>query len=767
MSGCSRINLTSSTALIHGTSIAVTELDMNNLAGSIGKKRLLLIAVILSLAVFAKFWLFGSYLTSSLLIEDDTIFIGHYYFGVPMKSPITQDLYYSIAEAFTSVGGIFAAKLLLLLVQIAIALFACLVINQFARAPILSLALAIALMSYPVALDQNYFIIGAHPQFGVLTLFAGIYCLLKGPFSESSFFTLKSLAAVLLAAACFIASARSSPTFILMPAILMATITIMVLGDGFRSKFDHRHIWAGIVLSANSSFLVLGGFDYHYSATIGWMDPSVDQITQNLFIALSFVLHAPVQDKTWFQIIIGLGVFLCLVLACFALQQRMKSGSRENAVMGRVLFLGFLVVCAAFLFGPGSITTKYLSRYVIAPYSVMALMLGCLIGWSYQSISSQFGILYRAAILSSFGLVAVCTIWVAGNDTRAVITPYQDSHAIIIAALEPYEFGPEDQIVVLLPENATASTGGYNHWSTWYLRVLTKNPKVIGLVGKQTMFDPKKGAVFVDEYKDHDAIYWTVIDGRSYRTQMMGLETDRRLFTFVPDSDGGLIPGDAMAADQDGIARRIKFGDQVLQSNLQQTVVDEVCKPAQQPTGNLAWFLADRSEDIGTSIQKTFAQVSGGSRLQFIETVFQSNSTHSKAFNVNVDRGELVRIELTIRPQDIDAGEASYSDTYPPMPLLSPAIAIYHVGRGFQILTREEPSQSYNVSLLAGEDMNLEIIGCEGGQAAIFFGSEMIGTISRFTPSGDWVLGKGFLNRSWDGEFSSFTVSRFNAPTGE
>lgn len=718
-------------------------------------------------ATMLKFLWFGDYLSSSLLFQDDTIFLGHYHFGVSIKSPPTQAFYYGLVELVTSTAGIFGAKVLLLWVQAGISVFAYLIINEFARAKFVALGLSVALMHYPVAVDQNFFVIGAHPQFGILALFSSIYCLLKGPVLAANVFSRKSLILTLLASAFVVVGSRSSPTLMLMPILFLVALGFLLLEDGFRSQFNFRHLCAGSILSVVSGVLAFNRSSYHYSSVQGWVDVSGPQILENLVAALSSILKVPFEERVWFLLICVVGLVLFLMLAAVALREHAAIAPRDWTGNRKLLFLGFLVICAACLFGPGAVATSYLGRYVIAPYSVMALVIGCFIGWAFKTSSPRIGRLHKFLAFIMNGVLSVAVIWTAGITTRDALFPYQEAHAATLSAIEPFSFDDDDQIVVLLPESVSSPTSGFNHWSTWYLRVLTRNGSIIGLVGTQSMYDPKLGAVFVDKYKDHDPSYWAVRDGRSFRLQLVGLEKDRRLFAFLADVNGELKPASTVASDKKGEVRIVQFGEAFLQGSGVPSAFDQMCETAPAEPEHIVRFTHDQSLDIGQAILEETANTPVARRVELLSDAFEASGEVEQRVNADLTLGELAQIELLFNPKSYDAGPGAYSDVFPPMPVLSSTVAIYHIDDKLRITTREEPSQSFNVHLMEDEGIELKIVGCVGGQAAILVGDEIIGSTSFFAPKGEWVLGKGFLRRYWQGDFRSFIVTHYLATANE
>lgn len=84
---------------------------------------------------------------------------------------------------------------------------------------------------------------------------------------------------------------------------------------------------------------------------------------------------------------------------------------------------------------------------------------------------------------------------------------------------------------------ANKNAGGFNHWSTWYLRGVSGNRQLIGLMGeaRTTTILP-----FVAQYRDHDPSYWADVEGGigKYRLAMVGLEKDCATFAYTLFADG-------------------------------------------------------------------------------------------------------------------------------------------------------------------------------------------------------------------------------------
>jgi hypothetical protein len=97
---------------------------------------------------------------------------------------------------------------------------------------------------------------------------------------------------------------------------------------------------------------------------------------------------------------------------------------------------------------------------------------------------------------------------------------------------------PNSQVVVLTDTSHNTQTSGFNHWSTWYLRYLANRYDIIGLFGPLPAISQQP---FVNQYRDHDPEYWEIINNRSRRIPMVGLEKSRPTF-FYKINGGKLIP---------------------------------------------------------------------------------------------------------------------------------------------------------------------------------------------------------------------------------
>ena len=120
-----------------------------------------LLLIIVALVVRAVFS--ADYLSSTFLFQDDTIFIGHYLFNVDMVSPATQKFYYGMLEFLSGFNSLFPPKLFLFMMQALMGYCFYRIVFEYSRSYTIGVASAIFAISYPVSIDQNFFMAGAHP----------------------------------------------------------------------------------------------------------------------------------------------------------------------------------------------------------------------------------------------------------------------------------------------------------------------------------------------------------------------------------------------------------------------------------------------------------------------------------------------------------------------------------------------------------------------------------------------------------------------------
>ncbi len=227
---------------------------------------------------------------------------------------------------------------------------------------------------------------------------------------------------------------------------------------------------------------------------------------------------------------------------------------------------------------------------------------------------------------------------------------------------------PQDsQVLFVVKKPLEASTRGFNHWSTWYLRKLTGRRDLIGLVGQEHSIsrDP-----FVEEYSDGDSEYWEIIDGRSKQIKMIGLEPDRPLFVYTIARDHRRSAAATVVFENQGRARMVPPG---VAPETGAVVADN--DPALSSAENL-YVWPSAAETI----------VPGDEKCDF-EAEFAPDA--SEMLTVNVVRASPAGIDLPVvpdgcvnvvlrfEPDTIVEAPQPFSKEEPPMPTQGPVLTMY------------------------------------------------------------------------------------------
>ena len=142
---------------------------------------------------------------------------------------------------------------------------------------------------------------------------------------------------------------------------------------------------------------------------------------------------------------------------------------KPSSSSSHLLVLGLnALVASALTFGPVSITTGLLDRYLVAPVvlglmAVVALTLNFfkpLTGWR------------RVAALGFLVLVVGLNIWRAEQSIDSQFAARLRTHNAVseLVEREGQRWSANAQVVMLTGWGYTSPTLGFNHWSTWYLR---------------------------------------------------------------------------------------------------------------------------------------------------------------------------------------------------------------------------------------------------------------------------------------------------------
>lgn len=690
------------------------------------------------------------YIFSTLLISDDTIFIGSFVFGGPLSGPKAQEAFYGTLKLLAVGGSLVPPKLFLFFIQGCILFSFYRIIKRFGGSRVMSAALALFATCYPISVDQNYFMSGAHPTAAVAVFM--VFCVI---YVESLFRNwigdkLRYLGFLVVQGMLLYVCGFSSPTFTLMPLILVPATVLTILVSPDEKKASLVNL-AFVALSTVPMLLYYKAIHHHhYGDLLGWSDYSLGRILENFSKSLGYIFLRPFKNHLLSLVGYMAGLFI-VVVACLATMFRRSKrvfGGRMDPKL--LVFLLFLLIASALTFGPSSILVFFTTRYVVPAATIAFLALALLVAVLLRRVQSASSV-HDMALWSGTGLLAIVAIAHNVNRTNLELEPFKKSDALIKVALESVPVESDDQLLIILPKGYQTPTMGYNHWSTWYLRVLTGNPNVIGLVGSDSMRQQLSASeLFVDEYRDHGSEYWGVTNGRSSRKRMKGLERSRRLFVLTPDGEGGLslkpfifwhgetlftlAPGqsaDAVAmSSSGGNICTSGFGDSV-------SVSDALWVASDPKIPNLEHF------------------------QQIIDINYQADATTSISVPVSVRPEKLSFLRAVLSSEDVDQNKSSsvtFSSIYPPMPMKGPDFAVYLSNGSYRVLSKNNGAAKAQVTAISGESIDISMIGCPSSFALLSVNGAFSGVIPDAKFTGSWELGKGFLDRYWAGEIESFSV---------
>lgn len=685
------------------------------------------------------------YLVSKLLVHDDTVFVGSFMFGGPLSGPKAQQVFYSILNFLASGGSEIPPKLLLMFIQAIISLSFYRVVVRLGGSHFIAIALAILACCYPVSADQNYFMSGAHPAAATAVFL--VYCVLFVESIVREWITNKAAYVGFLAVqgGLLFVCGYSSPTFTIMPIVLvLSTILAIIVGPEKKRESPVNLMLVG--LSAVPALIYYVSIHHHhYSDLIGWTSFSSARVLTNFRQVFRFILVDPFSGQLMALVGYAFGWGILLV-ACLASTFGTRAPISLRLDPKLVAVLVFLLASSALTFGPSSILTYFLTRYIVPPtvlaFLILAILMAVFLRRIQEGSSSHI-----MAIRSGVALLAVVAVLHNVDKTNAELAPLEKTNTFIRNALASVPVNDGDQILILLPGGYSTPTAGYNHWSTWYLRVLTGKRDVIGLVGASSMKDKLNASeLFVEAYRDHGPEYWDVSDGRSYRKVMKGLEWDRRLFVLSPDAAGALE-----------LKPFIYWRDETL------SLVPPGQSPAAmtvfQGSGNVC---AD--EGFGDAVPVVANPlIPDSSRFQrVLATSYAADAVSSTTVQVHAPEGRMALLRLVLSSQDTrqtTSASQEYTNTFPPMPMTGPDYSVYLADGNYRVWSKDNGVAHTIVPAVAGNDLSVSLIGCPGRFGLLTANGAFAGVIPEAGFSGGWQLGKGFLDRYWTGEIKSFSVA--------
>ncbi len=675
------------------------------------------------------------YTDSLFFYTDDLIYIGRALAGDPIEVPANW-LHYKLLYSLASLGGPLLVKLVPPVVFGASLAITFSILKKLSGSPIVAFSFAMIVVFHPVSQDQSFFLSGGHPATAALAMLvflrlhlAHLNLGLTGNLKDNSLLMTGQLFAL------FIASVLS-PVFSLAPFLgIAAALNLVLLGP--RTSFHQVRIAFGIcmLLAVLLAIYQLPNItNYHYANEADLVAYMPQQIVTNLIEAIEFMLVKPFDNMRFILALYG-AVILAVVIFAWRYSRGNQSYISQDNQPAKNIVIGVALItlmAAAVTFGPSSILTRFVSRYAYAPSMFGLLLVAILLA---RPAARLLLATPRRRLMPLFLILAVIPFIHYFYQARTFIAPYLEAHALIKNAVADETWSPNDQILVLLPNHLPISSRGFNHWSTWYLRILTGQRDMIGLIGSEKMIaDLYQNGPYVASYADHGSPYWGKRNGQKRRLRMVGLESDRKIHFFrsaTPEGSLELQPIRFWGAEEKGV------------KNLSATTL---CN-------------ASNFQD-GLDIYTGRAPTSDVDEVLYSRKNLHFNGENSETISIDVSEHGPVSIFITL----YSANSApplpdKYNATSPHMPLVSPVISIYEKSGEFQIASH---SGDLDLRIPKGEGnrLSLSILGCEGGAAFMFGNGTFLGVTINPTLSGDWKFGKGFKQRYWTGTIETVQIGR-------
>jgi hypothetical protein len=309
------------------------------------------------------------------------------------------------------------------------------------------------------------------------------------------------------------------------------------------------------------------------------------------------------------------------------------------------------------------------------------------------------------------------------------------------------------QVVIVVDKLPRYSMNGYNHWSTWFLRYHTGRTDIVGLIGGKANLveDP-----FVAKYRDHGSEFWTMRSGAgremSVRRQMVGLTYDRPTYLYDLDvRTGSRRELEWLGLAADGQYRFRKANGNALDKEVV-FPISMLPKAALQNgidlTRNVLLYRIPRSPEPLPPLK-----AAGIKGMRF-------DSDRPALEEVLTTVPKTYSIELLLKTDIAVAKDFSFSRTSPPMPVLIPPLAIYQasestfnvrVGRDNAVDFRFAEADKWHHIALTVHDGQVAVLYVNGKPVSSGAGElQLVGRIA---------IGKGFLDRRWDGWIRYVRVS--------
>ena len=504
----------------------MSKYTLNKLNGSI----IVFLVIFICHLVLKSDAIFGNFLIADDLILFPRAILGidggsgwHYHLSAYLlQSLVLQKVYY------------------LFLFSISAVLLWLILYRFFQRKGILLAALLVAFLA-PMTVDQGIFISGSHPAVGLAM--SGIGFLLSyRALCGNHKYGIRVLLAI-LAGIFYLFAALFSTLF---PLIFLAPL----LFPWWHNKYLVGSKWklVGLLLISTFTVPLVQFIRYslfnarivsHYHSIQGWVDYSLTNvINQGIKFFQTFTEQFGIA---------ALFLLLALLVLIFGIFLNRPKGEepKYNRSETPHFVAGLLFLSAVFVLtmAPISATVFMWYRYVLVPGIFVILLAFLALDYALNGLNKKYTFLQSSKIYACLSLIVLLILvgFVFNSYYRACDTYHRSYDNLIKTELmlenfilnEQHDWEENAQIVILVEDFPGEFTAGFNHWSTWYLRFISKRQDVIGLIGQEKWL---KHYPFVDEWRNYgeEYFYETERAGKPFtsKIKMKGLELERPTYIY-------------------------------------------------------------------------------------------------------------------------------------------------------------------------------------------------------------------------------------------
>jgi hypothetical protein len=486
-------------------------------------KKIILINVgIFVILVFLR-WPWLSY---EFLIEDDNIFYGKSYFGEDFlgNERIVSVNHWLFDFLVTHLRQVIFLRLAYLCILSSVLSFVYYALRNIIEGSAGILLILIIAATNPVNVEQGLFLIGSHPLIAscFILVSTGLMLLFLSEENRVKFYVLSLLVVV-----SSVLSLNSGSTSQIAPVAFIVFLFYPISVG--KQKVEKRILIALTgLLPIIIKFIQVkaSGNSYnHYSGNAGWLKVSFDNIQTQFSKAISMLV-----DFIGFSGVVGVTVAIIALLSAslFYLYKDYDANERRGCLKERYVIAFFFLILSALFFGPISIVTTMVPRYLFGSLVFFTLFIG--IALSANSLSRT--LLYKTKLVI---LAVICCFFVvisknnSKNNYLDVMWQHREIDTLVSSRLSTWK--PNAQVIIVSDYRMTQ---GFNHWSTWYMRYLSKRRDLISVIGVESWLTD---VPIVDKYYDHHGVFWKTVNGRTRRIKMIGIEEDRPTYIYYKDGE--------------------------------------------------------------------------------------------------------------------------------------------------------------------------------------------------------------------------------------